>query len=87
VLNPAGQLPVPTNRQVETVSGIIEEEAGRAGVPFLDLIHRLRNEPQWLESLRETDGVHPSARGHDLIAALVDAWLPWARLFRPDGSA
>lgn len=82
VLNPEGTGPVPTNRQVEIVSGVLAEEAARANVPFLDLFNRLGKEEQWFDSLRETDGIHPPARGHDLIASLVDAWQPWATLFK-----
>jgi len=86
VINPAGAAPVPTNRQVETVSAILEEEANRAKVPYFDLVHRLAKEKDWFEGLRETDGIHPPARGHDMIAALIGAWKPWADLFKTDGS-
>lgn len=81
VLNPSGSDPVPTNRQVVKVAGILREEAARAGVPFLDIAAALAANDDWFAALRETDGIHPPGRGHDMIAALVSTWSPWVGLF------
>lgn len=87
VINPSGTQPVPTNRQIGLVSQILAEETERAGVPYLDLSKQLADNAGWIDSLRETDGIHPPARGHDTIAALVGAWRPWTAIFQTgDGS-
>lgn len=80
-LNPDGDRAMPSNRQIATVSAALAEEAAEAGVPYLDLAARLAGDGGWFAALRETDGIHPSARGYDIIAAHVAAWSPWAALF------
>jgi acyl-CoA thioesterase I len=87
VLNPSGYAPVPSNRQLETVSRILAEEAERAGVPYFDLAESLADNSAWFEGLRETDGIHPPGRGHDAIAGLIGAWEPWVSLFKQDSAA
>jgi lysophospholipase L1-like esterase len=82
VLNPDGSAPVPTNHQVKAVSTAIASEAAKAGVPFFDLYSRLADDKAWFDGLRETDGIHPPARGHDAIARLIGAWQPWNALFK-----
>jgi lysophospholipase L1-like esterase len=81
-LNPTGDVAVPTNRQIAAVSSVLAGEAAAAEVPYLDLVERLADDRAWHDSLRETDGIHPPGRGHDIIAGLVSAWKPWASLFR-----
>jgi lysophospholipase L1-like esterase len=81
VINPDGRAAVPTNHQVKTVSSLIAAETAKAGVPFFDLYSRLADEKSWFDGLRETDGIHPPGRGHDLIARLIGAWQPWTGLF------
>jgi lysophospholipase L1-like esterase len=81
VLNPDGGIAMPSNRQIGAVSATLAEEAAAVGVPYLDLGARLAADPAWFATLRETDGIHPSARGYDIIAGHVAAWAPWAALF------
>ncbi len=81
--NPGGTLPVPTNRQIAAVSAVLAAEATDLGIPYLDLMARFRRQASWYEALRETDGIHPPARGYDAIATAIAAWQPWARLFGP----
>ena len=80
-INPTGDVAVPTNRQIAAVSSALAGEAAAAGVPYLDLFRRLADDKAWHDALRETDGIHPPGRGHDMIAGLVAAWKPWASLF------
>ena len=82
VINPDGDAPVPTNRQVSAVSAVIGAEAARAGVAYFDLAHSLGDDEAWFDALRETDGIHPPGRGHDIIAGLIAAWEPWNALFQ-----
>ena len=81
VLNPTGMLPMPSNRQIGAVSGVLSDEAAAAGVPYLDMVARLTGDAAWSAAIWETDGLHPPARGYDIIAAHVTAWTPWASLF------
>jgi acyl-CoA thioesterase I len=80
-INPTGDVAVPTNRQIAAVSSTLADEAATAGVAYLDLVERLADDQVWHAALRETDGIHPPGRGHDMIARLVANWRPWASLF------
>jgi acyl-CoA thioesterase I len=86
-LNPDGTAALPTNRQIAVISSILEEESARAGVPYLNLLQRLVDNREWFADLSETDGIHPPARGHDAIAAVVRAWPEWTKLFQPSATA
>jgi len=86
VLNPRGNTPVPSNRQIATVSEILAAEAAKADVPYFDLTHRLAGNEAWFDGLREIDGIHPPGRGHDIIAGLIGAWKPWNNLFKTDST-
>ena len=81
VLNPTGLLPMPSNRRIRDVSEVLSEEAAAAGVPYLDLVARLSGDAAWSAAIRTTDGLHPPARGYDILAGHVAAWKPWASLF------
>ena len=81
VLNPAGDVPMPSNRQIAVVSEALAGEAATAGVPYLDMRERLAGDQSWSAAVRETDGLHPPSRGYDIIAGHVAAWSPWASLF------
>ena len=79
--NRDGTAAVPSNAQVEAVSEVLSATAAEVSVPYYDLSRQLKHSDDWLEVLRETDGIHPPARGHDLIAAMLLAWPAWKRLF------
>ena len=80
-LNAAGDQAMPSNSSIGEISAIISEQAALAGVPFLDLFEALSGDARWLATLRQTDGLHPPADGHDIIAGAVGAWQPWTTLF------
>lgn len=84
VINPQGNASVPSNNQISTVSEMVAAEAAQVGVPYFDLAQRLASEKGWFDALRETDGIHPPGRGHDIIAGLIGAWGPWNALFKTD---
>lgn len=81
VLNPASKLAMPSNDSIVAVSAIIAGEAERVGVPYLDLFNELTSDPRWIAALRQTDGLHPPAIGHDILARTIAAWRPWTALF------
>lgn len=80
-LNPGGDQAMPSNASIGEISAIIAGEAALADVPFLNLFDALSGDARWLATLRQTDGLHPPANGHDIIASAVAAWQPWNTLF------
>lgn len=82
-LNATGDAPMPTSKSIAEVARRMAAEAKAAGVPFLDLLESFRDDPAWNESLVQTDGLHPSSAGHDLIADEIRRWAAWRRLFPP----
>jgi lysophospholipase L1-like esterase len=84
-LNPDGNASIPSNHQIGLVSDVIREEAERFGVAYFDLFRLLSDEADWFDGLRETDGIHPPGRGHDIIAAMIGRWEAWSALFQ-DGA-
>jgi lysophospholipase L1-like esterase len=81
VINPTGSVPVPSNRRIAEISGVLAQETAAVAIPYLDLMRSLSGEESWYSGLRGTDGIHPPARGHDQIAAHVAGWQPWQSLF------
>lgn len=84
-INATGDVPVPTNKQIAAVSEVLGNEAAALGIPYLDLIACLGRHASWNDALRETDGIHPPARGYDAIAAAIADWQAWADLFEASG--
>jgi lysophospholipase L1-like esterase len=80
-LNAAGDAPMPTEAGVAEVAALLAREADAAGVPFLDLLSTLASDPAWRRSLAETDGLHPSGAGHDILADQIRRWPAWSSLF------
>lgn len=76
---------MPTNRRIADVSEALAAESTALAIPYLDLMARLSGEASWYAALRDTDGIHPPARGHDAIAGAVAAGPPWADLFGRTG--
>lgn len=49
-----------------------------AAVPYVPVHRALREGAAWMREVRAGDGAHPSAKGYDEIAALVDPyWRAW----------
>ncbi|MBL8581626.1 MAG: hypothetical protein JNL61_05285 [Rhizobiaceae bacterium] len=80
-LNQEGLAAMPTAKAIDAIARRMESEARSAGVPFLDLLDRLAANAVWKRSLADTDGLHPSRSGHDLVADLIQEWPAWAELF------
>jgi len=55
--------------------------AGEFGIPYLSLIDRLHGHDQWIASLEQGDGVHPTSAGYEILADLISDWSPWRDLF------
>ena len=63
-------------RRVE-ISSLAGEIAGRAGVPYLEVIHDLHAGGVWQSEAARGDRVHPGAGGYAALAELVLAWPEW----------
>ena len=61
----------------QEMSALIGEIAGRAGVPYLEVIKELRNEGIWQQEAALADRVHPADGGYSSLAKLVLAWPQW----------
>lgn len=80
-LNAEGVAAMPTLVSIAEVARHMAEEAGACAIPFLDLLGILSANAAWRRSLAETDGLHPSRVGHDLIADEIERWSAWSNLF------
>jgi lysophospholipase L1-like esterase len=80
-LNAMGEAPMPTPGSIAETARGMSAEAQAAGVPFLDLLAAFEANQAWRHSLLQTDGLHPSSAGHDLIAAEIQRWAAWRQLF------
>jgi len=50
-------------------------------VPHLDVFSPLSTDPAWEAALRASDGLHPTAAGYELMAAIIEGWSGWRGLF------
>lgn len=83
--NADGVSPIPSNVQVDAVADVLASVAKEQAIPYYDLAADLRHRTEWFEMLRKTDGIHPPARGHDMIASLLVTWPAWRSLFPQQG--
>lgn len=70
-----------SNDAIGLYSAAYAEKAVELGVPYLDLFTAYRDDAVWAQSLRESDGLHPNAKGYDLMAETIGAWSGWRGLF------
>ncbi len=61
----------------QEMSALFGEIAGRAGVPYLEVIKELRAEGIWQREAALGDRVHPAEGGYSSLAELVLAWPQW----------
>jgi acyl-CoA thioesterase I len=76
-----GPAPVeePEHRdRIVALSGAFARLAAERGVPYLEVVHALSEDPTWAREAREGDGAHPASGGYSLLAELVmERWLQW----------
>ena len=70
------------NERIAELSDAFAAIARDLGVPYLDLCRSLAGSAGWEASLARGDGVHPDARGHARLAAIVGGWIGVARARR-----
>ena len=64
------------SRRVE-ISELIGEIAGKAGVPYLEVIHDLHAGGVWRNEAVLNDRIHPGEGGYSALAKLILAWPEW----------
>ena len=69
------------NDAIDVYNRAYKENAAVLDIPYLDLFAALIDDPVWDKSLLESDGLHPNAKGYDLMAALIADWAGWRALF------
>ena len=50
-------------------------------IPYLDVFTPLSGNPEWISSFHSDDGVHPSKKGYQLLAKIVNLWPAWRSWF------
>lgn len=68
------------NATIETYSKAYGAMAAEMGVDYLDLYAKLAENAAFLDSLRQTDGLHPSASGYEIMADTIGQWSGWRRI-------
>jgi lysophospholipase L1-like esterase len=69
------------NDAIDEYNRAYAARAAELDVPYLDLHAPLGADPRWARSLRQSDGLHPTAAGYELMAARVCDWDGWRALF------
>jgi acyl-CoA thioesterase-1 len=76
-----GPAPVeePAHRdRIVALSAAFARVAAERGVPYLEVVGALSQDPTWTREAREGDGAHPASGGYSLLAGLVmKRWLRW----------
>jgi acyl-CoA thioesterase-1 len=76
-----GPAPVeePEHRdRIVALSGAFAQLAAARGVPYIEVVRALAEDPTWTREAREGDGAHPGSGGYSLLAGLVmERWLAW----------
>jgi acyl-CoA thioesterase-1 len=65
------------NARIGDMSARLAALAGETGIPYLDSFGELQKRPHWAAAVREGDGVHPTARGYEVWAGLIEDWPAW----------
>lgn len=63
------------NERISALSGVLEEESKRLGIPFLGCFESTVANLVWRREVREGDGFHPDAAGYGQLAAIIQAPL------------
>ena len=75
------------NERIKELSEAFAAVAHDHNIPYLDLCRLLPGSAGWTASLARGDGIHPDARGHARLAAIVGGWIAWRALVGPPGGA
>lgn len=70
------------NRTVAAYNAGYAGLAADLGVPYLDLLAPLSGNAAFLDSLKASDGLHPTAAGYEIMAAAIGAWDGWREIVK-----
>lgn len=78
--------PVPiddpeSNRRKLDLSDRYSDIARSIGVPYRPLMRDLSESENWMDSVREYDGIHPVGRGYETMARILTEWEEWQHWF------
>ena len=69
------------NDAIDVYNRAYKKKAAELDIPYLDLFTPFSENSVWAESLNASDGLHPNAKGYDLMAETIGAWSGWRNLF------
>ena len=70
-----------SNAEISKTNDILEEITSKMDFPYLELFSKLKKNDEWRREMARTDGTHPSAKGHEIIANEVGNWSGWKSIF------
>jgi len=73
-----GQVKDKRNRRTADYNLAFRALADDIGVPYLDMMSALINDPGWPALL--SDGLHPAADGYEHMATIIGSWPAWRNL-------
>jgi acyl-CoA thioesterase-1 len=69
------------NERIRSLSDAFAREAGRLGVPFIELFSALAADNAYIQEISSGDGAHPGSKGYTTIAAIISSspswWFHW----------
>ena len=69
------------NERIRSLSDAFAREAGRLGVPFIELFSALAADNAYIQEISSGDGAHPGGNGYTTIAAIISSspswWFHW----------
>nr|CAA6826928.1 MAG: Unknown protein [uncultured Thiotrichaceae bacterium] len=68
-----------SNTFIKEVDQLYAESCKARNIPYLSMVDALLNS-DYMESLRENDGIHPKGEGYQIAAGLIQHWGAWQAL-------
>ncbi|MEG3640387.1 GDSL-type esterase/lipase family protein [Magnetococcus sp. PR-3] len=65
------------NNRVSLLDQGLADVADQLAVPYLSVFDQLKDNPIWMEQVRQGDGAHPGGEGYEALARLIALWSPW----------
>jgi len=65
------------NVRIGDMSARLARLTGEIGISYFDSFGALQARPDWSAAVKEGDGVHPTARGYEVWADLIEGWPAW----------
>ena len=69
------------NSRLSELDATYARIADELDIPYMGIFHQLFTNDDYLRSLQQRDGLHPSGAGYAIMADIIAAWQPWRDLF------